>query len=319
VTFTPNDTKDYNSTTATVKITVEQATPKLSWAAPAAIIYGTPLGTTQLDAKATIPGTFKYSPAPGTILTVGSGQLLTVDFAPTDSRDYTHGSAAARITVTKATPKITWADPAAIVYGTPLGAAQLDAVATFGSSVVMGTYSYAPQVGSVLHVGSNQMLRVTFTPKDGVDFNSVSAAVLITVTPASSGKTTYTPAAGAVLPAGSNQTLSAIPTVSTDDGQANATALIRVTMPPVAASTPENPGESTTNVITPPAFNPGAVRLASFAAGGPVPEATPVATPLDRTGQDVVSITGSGRTPPAQDLTDDIWLKALEDLFHGDE
>ena len=58
VTFTPTDTMDYNTAAATATINVRQATPTITWANPADITYGTALGATQLDATASVPGTF---------------------------------------------------------------------------------------------------------------------------------------------------------------------------------------------------------------------------------------------------------------------
>ncbi len=88
VTFTPADTTDYTSASGTVTINVAQATPAITWANPANIILGTALGATQLDATASVPGQFAYSPPAGTVLSAGS-QTLSVTFTPTDTTDYT--------------------------------------------------------------------------------------------------------------------------------------------------------------------------------------------------------------------------------------
>jgi hypothetical protein len=87
-TFTPTDTADYASTTKSVTITVNKATPTITWATPAAIASGTALSSTQLNATASVAGTFVYSPAAGTVLSAGS-QTLSVTFTPTDTTDYT--------------------------------------------------------------------------------------------------------------------------------------------------------------------------------------------------------------------------------------
>jgi len=63
VTFTPTDGVSYAAATASVAITVGKATPTITWSAPAAITFGTPLGATQLNATANVPGTFVYMPA----------------------------------------------------------------------------------------------------------------------------------------------------------------------------------------------------------------------------------------------------------------
>ena len=59
-------------------------------------------------------------------------------------------------TVTPATPVITWTSPSPITYGTPLGSAQLDAIAMTGGQTLAGTYSYGPPVGSVLRPGTTR-------------------------------------------------------------------------------------------------------------------------------------------------------------------
>jgi large repetitive protein len=79
-------------------------------------------------------------------------------------------------TVNQATPIITWANPVAITYGTPLSALQLNATASVG-----GTFAYLPVIGTVLPVGS-QTLNVTFTPTDIGDYNTQTASTTITVT-----------------------------------------------------------------------------------------------------------------------------------------
>ena len=141
---------------------MNKATPAITWAAPAAIPYGTALSATQLNASSTVAGTFVYTPAAGTVLTAGS-QTLSVTFTPTDSGDYTTATATVTLTVNKTTPAITWATPAAIPYGTALSATQLNA-----SSTVAGTFVYTPAAGTVLTAGS-QTLSVTFTPTDSTD------------------------------------------------------------------------------------------------------------------------------------------------------
>src|SRR4029077_8838259 len=132
-TLTPTDAADYNSATATGTLNVLKATPTLAWANPADIISGTPLGAAQLGATASVPGTFVYAPAAGTVLNVGQGQALSATFTPTNAADYNSAGATATINVLppnqKATPTVAWANPANITYGTPLGAAQLNATA----------------------------------------------------------------------------------------------------------------------------------------------------------------------------------------------
>ena len=73
--------------------------PVVSWPAETAIGFGSALSSQQLDATASVPGTFSYSPAAGTVLQAGAGQVLSVTFTPTDTYDYTTVTATNAITV----------------------------------------------------------------------------------------------------------------------------------------------------------------------------------------------------------------------------
>ncbi len=100
-TFTPTDTTDYAVATDTVTLTVNQATPTIAWATPAAIVYGTALSATQLDATASVPGTFVYNPVLGVTPPVGN-DTLSVTFTPKDNVDYATATATVTLTVNPA-------------------------------------------------------------------------------------------------------------------------------------------------------------------------------------------------------------------------
>jgi hypothetical protein len=180
VTFTPTDNVDYTSATASVTLQVNQAMPTINWSNPAAITYGTALSGTQLDATATyngspIAGTFVYTPAKGTVLTAGT-QTLSVTFTPSNTNNYAvPPGASVTLQVNQASPKIKWARPAAIVYGTALSSSQLNATAS-----VPGTIVYSPGLGTILNAGT-QSLSVTFTPTDTVDYLTAADVVTVTV------------------------------------------------------------------------------------------------------------------------------------------
>ncbi len=101
VTFTPTDTANYHSATAAVALVVHKATPVITWAAPGAITYGTPLNSAQLNASANVSGTFIYSPVADTVLGAGP-QTLTATFAPGDAANFTGASASVPLTVNQA-------------------------------------------------------------------------------------------------------------------------------------------------------------------------------------------------------------------------
>jgi hypothetical protein len=105
----------------------------------------------QLNATASVPGTFVYNPAAGAVLNAGTAQTLSVTFTPTDTAHYTSANASVTVRVNKAQPIITWPAPAAITYGTALSALQLNATAS-----VAGAFVYSPAAGTVLGGGVGQ-------------------------------------------------------------------------------------------------------------------------------------------------------------------
>ena len=191
-TFITTDT-DYTSPTATVTITVTPDIPSLAWPTPAAISFGTALSSAQLNATASVPGSFTYSPAAGSVLAGGS-QTLSVTFTPTDKTDYTLVKTSVTLQINSSTPTITWATPAAITYGTALGASQLNARATYNSATVSGSFSYSPANGTVLGAGL-QPLSVLFTPANAHDYGPALGSATLQVNPAKPKITWVTPAA----------------------------------------------------------------------------------------------------------------------------
>ena len=82
--------------------------------------------------------------------TVTAGATHTITFKGLDSAggDNTAFLDTTTLTVNKATPTITWANPADITYGTALGDTQLDATATgIDGTSLAGTFAYAPRSG----------------------------------------------------------------------------------------------------------------------------------------------------------------------------
>jgi hypothetical protein len=264
VTFAPTDTTDYTTATASVILQVNQATPTITWATPSAVAYGTALGSGQLNATSSVAGTFAYSPAAGAVLGAGP-QTLKVTFTPTDTTDNTAATATVSLTVNQTTPTILWATPAAIVYGTALGANQLNAnaagIGSLASTPVNGIFTYSPAAGTVLGAGP-QTLKVTFAPTDTTDYGSATAMVTLTVNPAIPtitwatpsavaygtalsgtqlnatasvpGTFAYNPASGAVPPVG-NDTLSVTfsPTDAVDYATATASVILTVNSNPL--------------------------------------------------------------------------------------
>ena len=101
VTFTPADPESDGSRLAATTIIVAKATPALSWPTPAEMACGAALDDAQLNASASIPGSFEYSPAAGEVLSPGT-HTLSVTFTPQDSEDYATAHATVSLTVTRA-------------------------------------------------------------------------------------------------------------------------------------------------------------------------------------------------------------------------
>jgi len=126
--------------------------------------------------------------------------------------------------------QLDWSNPQDIAVGTALSSAQLNATAN-----VAGTFSYSPDVGTVLGLGQGQTLTTTFTPDNLEAYSVTDTTVTINVTtstptltwnnPANivygtllsatqlnasanvSGNFTYTPALGTLLNANPSQQL----------------------------------------------------------------------------------------------------------------
>jgi 2-keto-3-deoxy-6-phosphogluconate aldolase len=257
VTFTPSDTTDYNTATGSVTLTVNKVTPTITWGTPAAINYGTALSATQLDATASVAGSFAYSPGLGTVIGSGS-QTLLATFTPSDTTDYNTATDSVTLTVNQGTTSITWPTPSAINYGTALSATQLDATAN-----TAGSFVYSPALGTVLNAGS-QTLSVTFTPANTTAYHTATASVVLTVnkvtptimwaapaaitsgtalsstqldaTANTGGSFAYSPALGTVLSAGS-QTLSVTFTPSNTTDYNSATGSVVLTVNGAAPAT----------------------------------------------------------------------------------
>jgi hypothetical protein len=175
VIFTPADMQDYSTSQTTVSLTVAKATPAITWPMPDSIAHGVALSAKQLNASATIAGSFAYTPAAGEILPPGVHKL-SVTFTPTDTLNYTTVRAVVSLTVTEKLPtQVTWPVPSAISYGTPLSTAQLNATAS-----VPGTFVYTPAAGHVLAPG-RYTLSATFTPSDTEKYATAQAAVVLEV------------------------------------------------------------------------------------------------------------------------------------------
>ena len=247
---------------------IAQATPQVTWVSPAAIVYGTPLSSAQLNATSNVPGTFAYSPDAGTVLSAGNAQSLSVSFAPTDSLNFSSVGATTTINVGKAPATVMLGalsrtydgmpksvsfttDPAnlpVVVTYDGLGAAPM----TAGDHAVVVTVNDANYAGSA--TGTLTIIKATpvlvwNAPADIV-YGTALSATQLNATANTSGAFVYTPAAGTILGAGAGQVLSAAftPTDTVNYTTASATTTINV-LAPVAATIAFD-GVSSASILT---------------------------------------------------------------------
>lgn len=131
-----------------------QSTPIVQWAPSlASLTYGMPLGTGILDATASlngssVAGSFAYTAAlnggapqtvtQATVLMAGS-YALTTTFTPTDTTDYTNGTATVSITVNTATPIVTVTPNSLSIFATQALTLKVSVNGKTGSTAPTGT------------------------------------------------------------------------------------------------------------------------------------------------------------------------------------
>ncbi len=153
--------------------------PTITWPTPSHIRFGKALTNEQLNARASVAGSFEFIPAAGTILRAGPHTLGAI-FTPKDTSKYMVAYMVVTIQVDQVIPMINWPTPASIQQGTALSSTQLNA-----TSNVFGTFTYHPAAGTVLPAGT-QNLSVSFSPNDTTDYAAMTASNSITISGTSS-------------------------------------------------------------------------------------------------------------------------------------
>ncbi len=179
--FTPSDTVDYSSVTNSVSLVVSPATLTVTAAS-----FSRPFDTANPVFTGTVSGvvspdnvTATYACSATLSSPVGTYPIVPSLVDPANRQtNYTISLVSGILVVGHPAEVNSWTNPAPVVYGTPLGSAQLNAAVN-----VIGTYSYSPPAGTVLNTGTN-ILSVFFTPADSVDYTSVGDTVSLVVLPA---------------------------------------------------------------------------------------------------------------------------------------
>jgi hypothetical protein len=151
---------------------IARATAQVSLSNLSQVYTGQALAATATTTPQGLNVTIAYSQINQPATPVGAGSYMVT--ATVDDANY-QGTASGTLTITRATPTITWATPAAITYGTALSGAQLNATAS-----AAGTFGYSPAAGTVLGAGT-QTLSVSFTPADATNYTTATMTVQLTV------------------------------------------------------------------------------------------------------------------------------------------
>jgi hypothetical protein len=150
-------------------VTVTPTAPAITAATTSVIYNGVPqTATYSVDQKSSCSTTYNGSSIPP----VSAGSYAV---SITCSANSLSSTATSTLTITKATPVISWSTPAAITSSTKLGASQLNAF-----SYVPGSFTYSAASGSTLPVGDD-LVTATFTPTDTTDYTSATMTVTIHV------------------------------------------------------------------------------------------------------------------------------------------
>ncbi len=180
VIFTPNDPR-YNTEAVSVSINVLKASQTVSFDPVGSKTFGDAPFTVSATASSGLSVEFSIVSGPATIsgnsITITGASSVTVRASQPGNNNYNAAQSVDQtFVVAKATPQITWQNPADIEYGTPLGAAHLNA-----SANIPGNFLYTPSADTILGVGNHQALNVTFTPTTLANYNPAFRTVEINV------------------------------------------------------------------------------------------------------------------------------------------
>lgn len=192
---------------ADVTLSVNKLSTPPTWPTPATIVYGTALGSAQLNAIPPAAGTLTYNPPAGTLLVSGT-HTLTVNFVPDDMDNYLPSSTTVSIDVDKAplsvvadnisrefsapNPPLTisysgfvGADDASVLTSAPTisttaDAASLPADYPITVSGAAATHYVVTHVGGTMTVFANPP-SITLQPADVLTTNGVAALLSVGV------------------------------------------------------------------------------------------------------------------------------------------
>ncbi|TDQ06308.1 putative Ig domain-containing protein, partial [Pedobacter metabolipauper] len=168
--YTVTATNTGGNTTASLNIAVNDVIPSaLSYTTPNVFTRGTAItslsptvsggAVTSYSISPALPAGLSLNATTGIISGTPAAISPTVNYTVTAANSGGNTTALVSITINSDVTMVTWSAPADLIYGTALSAIQLNA-----SAAIPGTFKYSPEIGTLLHSGTGQMLSVTFRP-----------------------------------------------------------------------------------------------------------------------------------------------------------
>ena len=174
ITFTPNDTTNYNIQTTSISVTVQKADPVITWPIASTITYGNTLSQSTFSGSTTVvSGTFLFTNATA-VLSVGTS-TQPITFTPNDITNYNIQTTSISVAVQKADPVITWPIASTITYGNTLSQSILSGYAT----LVSGTFVFTNATSTLITGTSLQP--ITFAPIDTSNYNIQTSSISVVV------------------------------------------------------------------------------------------------------------------------------------------
>jgi hypothetical protein len=186
ITATYNPSGNYTTSSGTATLTVTPASLSVT-VNNQSMVYGSAVPTLTGTLTGVVNGdniTASYSTtatSTSDVVAGGYAIIATLNDPNNVLGNYTVTNTPGTLTITPANQTISWANPADIVYGTPLSGTQLNATVSVVGPAPAGALTYSPAAGTILNAGNGQVLTVTAAATQ--DYNVATASVTINVTP----------------------------------------------------------------------------------------------------------------------------------------
>ena len=184
---TVSDVANYNPVEFNVNVTVNKATPQVTWPSTSEITYGQTLSQVYLigspyavntNNNSDVPGTFVWE-SPTTVTPANPATSYKLRFIPTDLVNYYTDSTMINLVINKANPIVNWGDFTTITYGEALSDISItnqSAVNPITGLTVSGSFAWTDS--SIEPNVNNSGYVRTFVPVDVNNYLTVESSQL---------------------------------------------------------------------------------------------------------------------------------------------